>query len=145
MDVFRPPWYGGEEGGGEQLYILFQWMPHYQALGVKQTKKYNIRPQTHTHAYRLHIDLRVSHVCVCEFFLFFICVSCLKELTAQFKQTEVQKASRSRSADASARRTSGGRMYRNVFLSRFVTSNAPSASRNHRRNKTSCIKPLTTS
>lgn len=25
--------------GGEHLYMLFQWMPHYQALGVKRKRK----------------------------------------------------------------------------------------------------------
>ncbi len=37
------------EDGGEQLYILFQWMPHYQALGSNEKKRKRSFSNTHMH------------------------------------------------------------------------------------------------
>lgn len=64
MDVLRPLWYGGKDGG-EHLYTLFQ---QEQAPGTKKTEKKTVGLQP-THAYILHIDHIVSKMCI-YFFLF---------------------------------------------------------------------------
>ena len=69
MDVFRPLYDTGV-GGSEWLYILFQWMPHYQALGVKRKKK-NIS-DTHMHTGCILIVLFPICMNCCLFLFFFL-------------------------------------------------------------------------
>lgn len=56
------------EDGGEELYILFQWMPHCQALGVKRKEN---RSFSNTHMHTDCILIILFPVCMS----FFLCRS----------------------------------------------------------------------
>lgn len=75
----------GRTKGGEQLYKLFQWMPHYQALGSNEKETIFLQ---HTHTHTDCILIILFPVCMSLSRFLFMQEPSLKKLTSQVKQTQ---------------------------------------------------------